>query len=272
MHPFTWDYDRVLVYLPFIDFPIYWYGFLFATGVFFGQLILKKNLLSSQLENEKSFQNLLLNLVLSIALGARLFDVIFYQDVAYFLKHPIEILNFRAGGLASHGGFLGFLIALFIHAHKKKVSILSYLSPMIAPACLLAFFIRLGNLFNQEILGKAYSGLGSIIFTNPLDGSSAEPRHPVVIYEALSYLIIGFLVQRLKIDAKQKVGIALTTIFGVRMLLELMKEEQSIHLLPYGITMGMILSMPIVVTGFLLIFNSQGKQYKKSRLKHQGEV
>lgn len=245
---------------------------MFATGVFFGQLILKKNLLLSQLETEKSFQNLLLNLVIAIALGARLFDVIFYQDVSYFLKHPLEILNFRAGGLASHGGFLGFLIALFVHAYKKKVSIISYLSLMIAPACLLAFFIRLGNLFNQEILGKVYSGLGAIIFTNPLDGSSVQPRYPVVIYEALSYLVIGFLVQRLKIDAKQKVGIALTTIFSARMLLEMFKQEQSIHMFPYGITMGMILSMPIVVIGLILTFNSQGKQRTKSRLKHQGEV
>lgn len=261
----TWDVDRVLVYLPFIDFPIYWYGFLFALGIFIGQKILKKNLLQKNLETEATFQNLIFILVMAIALGARLFDVLFYQDLSYFLTHPWEILNFRAGGLASHGGVVGFISALYGYVRKNKVSLVSYLTEMILPACVLAFFIRVGNLFNQEILGKAYQGFGSIVFTNPLDGAPIIARHPVVIYEALGYLIIGFFVQRLKLQAKQKVGCALSVIFTLRISLEFFKQEQSIHQLPYGLTIGMILSIPIVIIGLYLLMSSQKKEALESK-------
>lgn len=272
MHPITWDFDRVLVYIPFIDFPIYWYGFLFAIGVFLAQSILKKNLFKIGLETPQTFQTLILKLVIGIALGARIFDILFYQDIYYFLQNPWQIFNFRAGGLASHGGFFGFIVVLLIYSLKSKKQMFGYLSEMIAPAGILAFFIRLGNLFNQEILGKAYEGWGAFIFKNPLDGASVIPRHPVVIYEALSYLIIGLVIQKIKISLKQKVGIALSAFFTARIFLEIFKEEQSRFIFPYGITMGMLLSIPIVLIGLYLVLSPQDMQYRKSQLKHQEEV
>jgi prolipoprotein diacylglyceryl transferase len=273
MHSLSWDFDRVLVYIPYLDFPIYWYGFLFALGILWAQYNLKKNLISLGLESDKSFQDLVFKIVLAIAFGARLFDVIFYQDVGFFIKHPLEILNFREGGLASHGGVIGFLIVLTRHVIKHKRSFMSYLSKMLAPCGILFFFIRMGNLFNQEILGKPYSGFMSLIFKNPLDGSQAIARHPVVIYEAICYLLIGKICQKLKTSDEKKVGYALLSFFGARLLLETLKEEQSIYIMPFGLTMGMILSMPFILWGvYLIFFRKEDKQYKRSQLKHQGEA
>lgn len=273
MHALTWDFDRVLVYIPVIDFPIYWYGFLFALGLLAAQRLLQKNLLASGLENESSAHNLYVKIVLSIVLGARLFDILFYQDTLYFLKKPWEIFNFRAGGLASHGGVFFYLVAMILHANKMKQPLINYLAQMIAPAGILFFFIRLGNLFNQEILGKAYQGFGAIIFQNPFDGSAAIARHPVVLYEAIACLLVGLSIQNMRLSNRKKVGLAFALFGFFRIAIEFLKEEQSVHVLPYGLTMGMLLTVPFVLWGLYIAFiNQPDKQYTKSQLKHPKEV
>lgn len=265
MHPFTWDIDRVLLYIPYLDFPIYWYGFLFALGLFLSQKWLIKDLTKKNLIFAKDAQNLIFILIISIVVGARIGDVLFYQDLKMIFEDPIEVVNLRAGGLSSHGGFLGFLLGLFLASKRIGISFVSLLSSMAAPAGLLAFFIRIGNFFNQEILGTLYSGRFSVVFSAPLDGSVPTPRHPVVIYEAISYLLIAILLAQFKVSDRKRVGLAMMLYFGARLLLEQFKEEQSIHVMPHGITMGMILSMPIVIAGVFLFFKNQDKQYRISQ-------
>lgn len=253
----TWDIDRVLLYIPFLDFPIYWYGFLFALGLYLSQRWLVKDLIESKIATFQKSQNLIFILIVSIIAGARLGDVLFYQDLFYVCKHPLDLFNLRAGGLSSHGGFAGFLIGLYLSCRHLLLSYYELLAKMAAPAGLLAFFIRLGNFFNQEILGKLYDGPLAVIFTRPLDGSLPMPRHPVVIYEALGYLAIALYLKFSKHTPKRVVGLAMILYFGSRLILEQFKEEQSIHSFPYGITMGMVLSLPIIITGLYICLSSK---------------
>jgi prolipoprotein diacylglyceryl transferase len=265
MHTFTWDFDRVLLYLPFVDLPIYWYGFLFALGVLIAQKIFEKNaFLSLGIEPKKS-QNAVLSFIIFIVIGARVFDLLFYQDLKNYLSAPLDLLNLRQGGLSSHGGFLGFLGALIYFAKNNKLSVYKLLNTLIAPAGILACFIRIGNMFNQEILGKAYRGPFSILFTAPLDGSKVIPRYPVQAIEALIYFLTFLLFRKNKQDPFKNVQIALLIFFGSRFFLEFIKEEQSALLGTSFLTMGQILSIPIVI---FAIFNLCSRQYKKFQSKH----
>lgn len=264
MHTFTWDFDRVLLYLPFIDLPIYWYGFLFALGVFLAQKIFEKKALNELHLSPKQSQHAIFLCIVGIVVGARVFDLLFYQDLKLYLKAPLDLFNLRQGGLSSHGGFLGFLGALVFFAKKHKVSMYSLLNSLIAPAGLLAFFIRLGNMFNQEILGKPYSGPFSILFTEPLDGSAAIARYPVQALEAFIYLGVFFFFRKKKENSFKAVQIALLVFFGSRFFLEFLKQEQSVLFKESFLTMGQILSIPIIV--FALI-NLYRKQYRKFQLK-----
>jgi prolipoprotein diacylglyceryl transferase len=255
MHALTWNVDRVLLYLPGLHFPIYWYGLLFAIGVFLAQKRLAKDLFEKNLLSFSQIQNLIFVLIVSIVIGARVFDVIFYQNFKAYLDSPLDLFNLRQGGLSSHGGFLGFLVALKILNNKYKTPFLDLLSCMTVPAGILACFIRLGNFFNQEILGKPYSGWGSVIFSKPLNDSLPIARHPVVLYEALCYLALAFLMSRLRLDAPKKTGLALIGYFGCRGGLEIFKDSHPLYPWPFQMTTGMVLSLPLIAAGIILIFN-----------------
>jgi prolipoprotein diacylglyceryl transferase len=260
MHSITWDIDRVLVYLPGLHFPIYWYGLLFALGVFFAQKALSFELKKKFLFNDAQIQNLIFVIIVSIVLGARIFDIIFYQNFSAYLSHPWDLLNLRQGGLSSHGGFVGFLVALRYFSHKYKTSFIDLLSSMTVPAGILACFIRLGNFFNQEILGKAYSGWGSVIFKSPLDGSKIIPRHPVVLYEAFSYIMLALIFKKIHLPPQKKTALALVGYFSARGFLEIFKESKIHHSWPFEMTTGMALSLPIILGGLILFFIKQSSR------------
>jgi prolipoprotein diacylglyceryl transferase len=257
MHSITWDIDRVLVYLPGLHFPIYWYGLLFALGVFLAQKELSFQLKKNSLLNYAQIQNLIFVLIVSIVIGARVFDIVFYQNFKAYLSHPLDVFNLRQGGLSSHGGFFGFLVALKMLSLKYKTSFISLLSSMSVPAGILACFIRLGNFFNQEILGKAYAGWGSVIFKSPLDGSKIIPRHPVVLYEAICYLLLAFIFKKIHLPPQKKTALALVGYFAARGFLEIFKDSKLHYSWPFDMTIGMALSLPIVFAGLILYFKKQ---------------
>jgi phosphatidylglycerol---prolipoprotein diacylglyceryl transferase len=262
MHSITWDCDRVLLYLPFVDFPIYWYGLFFALGIYLAQSWVVKNIVRLNLIDKAQIQNIIFYLIIGIVCGARLGDVFFYQNIQDLMRYPLDVFNLRAGGLSSHGGVLGFLITLAIISKRYKLPVFSLLSCMAAPTGILACFIRIGNFFNHEILGKAYQGFGSVVFLNPLDGSAAIARHPVVLYEAMSYLLISFILFKIQMKEKSHVGLALIVFFGSRIFLESFKEEQSFYSMPWGMTLGMLLSIPLVILGICLIVYDQKSRSK----------
>jgi phosphatidylglycerol:prolipoprotein diacylglycerol transferase len=254
--------------LPLIDRPILWYGFLFAAGFFVAYWVLVyllKGFLRTDKKGAVSFaEKISLYTILGGLIGARLGDVFFYQSPAEYLRDPLSIIKVWEGGLASHGGAAGILIALFLLSRKLRFSWLSLLDLAVIPTAIAAFFIRIGNFFNQEILGTPTQLPWAIIFGHPADGSAAVPRHPVQLYEAFYYLSVFFLLGylwRSKPSLRQPgrmCGLFLILVFAFRFLIEFLKLEQSALLTSVSfLDMGQYLSLPLIVLGFFLFYRKK---------------
>jgi prolipoprotein diacylglyceryl transferase len=241
-----------------------WYGFLFACGFLLAYFVLFSLLKHETSHPRKVADQLTFYGVIGIIVGARLFDVIFYENWDQIANHPGSIIAVWRGGLASHGGVLGLIVALlFFQRRHRFCSFFHLLDLLILPASLAAFFIRVGNFINQEILGKPSDLPWAVIFGHPADGSPPIPRHPVQLYEALFYLFVFFLFSFLKKTWRRwregkACGAFLMLIFGFRFCIEFLKEEQSYHLSHSLLTMGQWLSIPLFLVGLHLFFRKKG--------------
>lgn len=216
-----------------------------------------------------------LGCILGAVIGARLADVIFYQDISTFLKDPLVVFRVWEGGLSSHGGALGVVLAIWILSRKKVFSIcgLSFLKLMdliSLPAPLVGALIRIGNFMNQEILGRPTNVAWAVVFGHPADGSRPIPRHPVQLYEAIAYLclfsilLIVWKEMRFRWEKGRLFGLFLSLLFAVRFILEYFKEEQSSYLSPKSfMTMGQILSIPFMILGLTLFLYQDIVKRKK---------
>jgi phosphatidylglycerol---prolipoprotein diacylglyceryl transferase len=202
--------------------------------------------------------------VLGIIIGARLGDVFFY-DWPYYRNNLPAIFMVWKGGLASHGGVVGLLLAVYLY-HRKvlkpfpEIHFINLLDMLSIPAGLGAFFIRLGNFFNQEVLGPPTDLPWGVIFGNPMDLSAAVPRHPAQMYEGIVYLGIFFFMLYLWMTRSTKLkpgvlsGLVLLAIFGSRFLIEFVKSPQSLLIEESFLQMGQYLSIPFIIGGLFLIF------------------
>lgn len=211
-------------------------------------------------------------IVLGTIIGARLFHIFFYENPDYYLTNPLIIVKVWQGGLASHGGFIGvFLATLLFSKRVKKIapqlSFFNLLDLLSVPACLVGAFIRMGNFINQEILGSPSDLPWAVTFAHPMDFSAVVPRHPVQIYEALFYF--GCFLFFLKIAKKSErlmtegflSGIFLVSIFSFRFFIEFFKLEQSDLIQgDFSLTMGQILSIPLIFLGGLFLFKARKKK------------
>jgi len=276
----VWDVDPWLV--KFSDsFGIRWYGLLFASAFLFGYIIFNRFFKKQGLSTEL-LDKLTIYIAVGTIIGARLGHCFFY-DAEYFLQNPVEILMVWKGGLASHGGALGILIALWLYVKKTKISFLWLIDRISVVAALGGFFIRMGNLMNSEIYGRPTDLPWGFKFVrdksriNFYDSETGEllgqhlPCHPTQLYEGLSYLLIFvvlFWVIR-KYGARLKEGVIfawfLITVFAARFFIEYVKFEQSefeINMIDkFNINMGQLLSIPFVLLGIalLLIIRKKGK-------------
>ena len=266
-----WDPNPVAFTLPFINLPIYIYGLCFVGGFLLGYFIMIR-LLQKTLSktSPKDVQVLVDKLtwftIVGTIIGARLGHVIFY-DWDRYVSNPFLILNVREGGLASHGGTLGVLIALsffyFFYFKKTGLNFLELLDHMVIPTALVAFFIRLGNFFNQEIVGTPSDSPWAVLFVHPAENNLPVPRHPAQLYEGFCYLLIfGLLMwlwQKTNIHKKQGflTGLFFVLVFGSRYMIEFIKEHQHSALLDQSyLQAGQILSIPFILLGFFLITRS----------------
>lgn len=249
--------------IPLLNRPLLWYGFFFALAFFAGYqvltFLLKRTL--KQGFHKKTAEELTFYVLIGTLIGARLGDVIFYQNWAEIARDPFSIIAVWNGGLASHGGAVGILIALWLFARKKKMSFWLAVDWTVIPATLAAVFIRIGNFFNQEILGIPTTLPWGIVFLHPADFGPITPRHPVQLYEAVGYLCIFlllFLIWQRKFPFKpigKITGLFLVLVFGFRFVMEYLKVEQSAHLSQTALlTMGQILSLPFIILGAYLSF------------------
>jgi phosphatidylglycerol:prolipoprotein diacylglycerol transferase len=187
-------------------------------------------------------------------IGARLAHCLFYDPV-YFWKHPLEIIAVWEGGLASHGGAVGILIAMYLYTRRRPDQpFLWLLDRVVVSAALGGALIRIGNLFNSEILGTATQLPWAFVFQRV----DAVPRHPVQLYEAVAYLLIFVVLLHLYRRLQERTprgllfGIFLVCTFTARFFLEFLKQPQAAYEQNFAISVGQWLSIPFVVWGAYL--------------------
>lgn len=242
-------------------FGLRWYSVLFISGFLLSYLCFLK-IVKLESKPTAPFENMLVVLFVSAIIGARLGHCLFY-DPAYYLSRPWEILKVWEGGLASHGGTLGVVLGLYLWQRKKDFLTFAWVANRVCICTpLAAAFIRMGNFMNQEILGKPTESSWGIRFLSgdPLLRLGEAPvlRHPTQLYEALSYLVIFFLMLTLyrvkrPLPDWSAFGLMFFLIFGARFFLEFSKERQAAFETGVALNMGQILSLPFALTGLGLL-------------------
>ncbi len=250
-----------------------WYGLMWIIGLALAYLVVKR-LYKEQKIKDEYFDPLFIYCFLGILIGARLGHCLFYQPQDYLtsLKGFVEMLlpiHFLPdggwkltgyAGLASHGGTLGLMIALWLYVRKTKLSIWTVLDNIAIATGTTACFIRLGNLMNSEIIGKITDVPWAFIF----EKVDAMPRHPGQLYEAIAYALLFFIMWAIYKRSSQHpspnthhpqvgtgwyFGFCLTYIFTFRFIIEYTKEIQEAFEATLPLDMGQILSIPFIIIG-----------------------
>ena len=255
----NWNVDPEIVrinleFLKLGALSIRWYGLLFASGFLIGYYLGEK-MLKTEKVKEQWIESLFFYILIATIVGARLGHVFFY-GWDYYSQNPGEIIKVWHGGLASHGGAVGILLALYIHSKRiTKRSVLWSLDRIAGPVALVGAFIRTGNLMNSEIYGIETTLPWGFVFQRVPE---TVAKHPTQIYEALCYLLIFvFLSYKYwNTDAKDKqgmlTGIFFSLVFGARFLIEFIKEDQEMFEAGMALNMGQLLSIPLIIMGIFL--------------------
>ena len=258
-------------------FGMRWYGLCWLLGLLGAYLIVKR-LYKQQGIKAELFEPLFFYCFFGILIGARLGHCLFYQPDYYLtsFSHFVEMIlpiHFLPNGgwkftgyegLASHGGTLGLMIALWIYVRKTKVGIWTVLDNVAIATPIAAFFIRIGNLMNSEIIGKVTDVPWAFVF----ERVDMMPRHPGQLYEAITYailLFIGFAVYKKypqRVGTGFYFGLCLTYIFTARFFIEYTKEIQEEFEASLPLDMGQMLSIPFVIIGIVCML-----RYKRNQIK-----
>ncbi len=250
-----WNIDPELLSLGPLHFR--WYGVLFALGFILSYTAMGW-IYRKEKRREDDLNKLLIYMMIAVVVGARLGHCIFYDPDFYF-AHPLEILKVWEGGLASHGATFGILVALILYVRKMKDMTFFWLADRAAVVIpIAAMCVRIGNFFNSEIVGLPASVPWAVVF----ERYDSVPRHPVVLYEAVTYLalflVLFFLYRKGIAERYPKLnsGLFLAGMFTMRFILEFFKTGQSSLDPSMPITMGQVLSIPLVLFGLYLIITS----------------
>ena len=272
----TWDVNPILLQIG--PLAIRYYSLLFIAGFPLGYWLFWK-FYQREGVNTDLLEPLLYALLLGTIVGARLGHCLFYEP-EFYLKHPAEIIKVWHGGLASHGGAIGVLLAIFWYVgrygRKNGFDTMWVLDRLAIAICFAGCFIRLGNLFNSEIFGGTTTLPWGFRFVRsaqwvaeygpsvyPPDGAAC---HPTQIYEALSYLILGLILLWVYFKRSDKVykgwifGVFLIVLFGMRFLIEFIKNDQVDFESGMLFNMGQLLSVPFIVAGIVILVLSYVKK------------
>ena len=257
-----WDpSDTALTFGPFA---IHWYSMCWLIGLALAYLIVQR-LYKEQKVKEGLFDPLFIYCFVGILAGARLGHCLFYQPDVFLSswQHFIEIfLPIHIGddgswrftgyrGLASHGGTLGLMLALWMYVRRTKMNVWQVLDNIAIATPVTACFIRLGNLMNSEIIGRITDVPWAFIF----EQVDSMPRHPGQLYEAITYALLFFIGWRIYRKHPERVGtgyffgLCLAYIFTARFFIEYTKEVQEAFEQALPLNMGQLLSIPFVIIG-----------------------
>lgn len=258
------------------SFGIRWYSLCWGIGLALAYILVRR-LYKEQKIKDEYFDPLLLYCFVGILAGARLGHCLFYQP-EYFLsswEHAVEMIvpmhHMADGswkyvgyeGLASHGGTIGLIIALYLYYRRTHLNLWIVLDNIAIATPITACFIRLGNLMNSEIIGKVTDVPWAFIF----EKIDKVPRHPGQLYEAIAYAVFFFVGWYLYRHKPQKVGtgfffgLCLTLIFTFRFFVEYTKDIQVDFESEMFLNMGQLLSIPFVIIGIACM--TGGKWMKK---------
>ena len=258
----------------FGDYKVHYYSLMWILAFILGYRIMKK-IYKNENQSEEKLESLFMYSVLGIMIGARLGHVIFYQPELFkedffsvFLPFKfsggIDFTGFR--GLASHGATIGMITSMYIYNKKVlKKSVLWILDRVVIACASGAIFIRVGNFFNSEIIGKpAEEGLPwAVVFKN-IDNI---PRHPGQLYEAFGYLFVFLIVYFIYWKTKKGIqegylfGLFLLLLMTVRVFVEQFKIAQVDGREDFilGLNTGQVLSIPFIIIGLYYMFIYKSK-------------
>ncbi len=264
----VWDVDPTIFEIGGRE--IRWYGLMWGIGFLlaykYAEWIFKK-------ENrpEEWTDRLFVYSMVGVIVGARLGHCLFYQW-DYYTSNPVEILKIWEGGLASHGGTLGAILAAWLFSRKiTKQSVWWLFDRIIPSVALLCFCIRFGNLMNSEIFGYPTTMPWGFEFVRSREWNqlyAGLPCHPTQIYEMLYCLVAGVTsyVMYTKFHLQKYVGlitgVSLLIFFGTRFALEFMKNPQVSEEVGMTLNIGQLLSLPLILLGAYLIWNSRTAREK----------
>lgn len=269
----VWDVSPILLDLG--SFQIRYYSVLFAVAFIIGYFVVKKIYKQEGIPISE-LDSLTVYVVLGGLIGARLGHCFFY-DWAYYQNHLLEIVlpvsfspefHFTGfQGLASHGGALGIIVSMLIFKRKTtKKSFFWVIDRVAIPTGFAGACIRLGNLFNSEIYGHQTDLSWGFVFARNGDTFAS---HPTQLYEAFFYVITSIVLLRLyKVKRFREakgflLGMFFIMIFTARFFIEFVKENQVAFEDSMSLNMGQILSIPVVLAGFFLVFWSLHKYNKQ---------
>jgi prolipoprotein diacylglyceryl transferase len=256
-----WSADPVIFHIG--SFGLRWYSLLFAVGFISAYFILLK-MFRREGVNPSYLDKLTIYCFIALLVGLRFGHCIFYEW-SYYKNHLLEIVlpwNLETGeftgyqGLASHGGAIGILLGLWLYCYKTKINPVWILDRLVIVIPLVGACVRCGNLMNSEIYGVETTLPWGFIYER---NHETVPKHPTQLYEALSYLIIFaslliyYVRKKGKIRPGMSFGIFLTALFGIRFLIEFIKQDQVAFEQGMTLNMGQLLSIPFILAGIVFI-------------------
>ena len=247
---------------------IRWYALAYIVGLIAGWALIRRVVTDDSLwggatrPSRDSIDDLLVYCALGVVIGGRLGNVLFY-DPQYYFSHPIEIFKVWEGGMAFHGGLIGALIGVLLFSRRYKAPALTVLDLCSLVAPIGIFLGRIANFIRPELWGRPTNVPWAVVFP----GTDGQPRHPSQIYEALlegvlAFVILYALAQR---GALRRPGV-LTGVFCIvygaaRIFSEFFREpDPQLGYLRWGLTMGMVLSLPLIIAGIGVLAWSYGRR------------
>lgn len=230
-----------------------WYGLLFSGGFIIGYIMMQF-FFKKKGYNTADLDKLLLYIFFGTVVGARLGHCLIYEP-DFYLSHPLEILFVWHGGLASHGGTAGVLLAIFLYVKRHPYNFLELCDMLSVPIALVACFIRIGNYCNSEILGIPTGGDFGVVF---LRLGELFPRYPAQLMESFCYLAIFVILLIWYLRARRIVnGTIMSTllllIFTSRFFIEPFKVEQADYSTHTALNVGQWLSIPFILGSLILL-------------------